>query len=164
MLTTLADRMQRLFCTFLPYPAGRVNGVESVFQVLTDAMDLSGSSPLFEADVTVNANQYILHALEDAGRQWSTFWHSAHPGMEVPSIFLPKSSSCKVDLDNSMQSAQEFRFGANANPLFYGRLSSALAPKVTHDTVMLTTHSHSSVVADIMYTRLLSHALRILGA
>ena len=129
MLVTLSERMRKLFCEFLPYEAEKINGVESVIQVLTEAMDLSGSSPLFEADVKANANQYILQALEDAGRQWSSFWHSAHPGVEVPSIFLPKSSSCKVDLDNSMESAAEFRFGANANPIFYKRLSQALEPK-----------------------------------
>ena len=131
MLTTLSDRMQKLFCDFLPYDAGKVNGVESVLQVLVEAIDLSGSSPLFEADVNSNANQYILQALEDAGRQWSAFWHSAHPAIEVPAIFLPKSSSCKIHLDNSIQSAQEFRFGANANPIFYRRLSQALEPKVS---------------------------------
>ena len=69
-----------------------------------------------------NANAYMLMALRDAGALWSNFWVNKNPGMNPPAVFLPDHSACKLKLDNSMESAREFMYGENANPVFYEKL------------------------------------------
>lgn len=123
MLEELASRMELLFCQFLPYKAKQTNGVESVVQLLRDAVDLAGAVPMMEDSVLESANQYIMDALYDAGTQWATFWSSTQPNMEPPQCFLPAISSCKVDLDHSMENARDMRFTKKANPKFYHKLS-----------------------------------------
>ena len=126
MVNQLATRMKLLFTQFLPYKADQKNGVESVVQALLEALDMALAAPMFEKSLLRNANGYMLMAMRDAGLQWANFWTSTNPTMTLPAHFLPAISSCKVQLDNSMENARVFRTGAHANAEFYSSLSTLI--------------------------------------
>lgn len=118
MLQALKGPMVAFFTDFLPYPKKMENGIEAILKGALEAAEQADTDRLLRIDILNNLNSFVLEALEDAGADWRTAWHSKDAAMPIPKSFVPKASKCKTKLDRSMEKSRAMVVDAQSNPAF----------------------------------------------